>query len=115
MKNPSFKFQLMWLCDPSIQNVMFTWWSKGRLGHGRAMYSFFKIPQDVKYYLKQWNKYYFCNIHSHKMNSQARLDAITFQIWEHGLSLDLQREEAYAVKDLEEWDLREEILQRQNS
>lgn len=44
------------------------------------------------------------------MNGQARMDSITHLIQDQGLTLELQREETLAVKDLEEWEFREEIF-----
>lgn len=40
--NQSFKFQLMWLRDDSLHDLVLGWWSFGKLSHGTAMYSFSK-------------------------------------------------------------------------
>ena len=48
-KKPSFKFQLMWLRDPSLYDLMITWWYEGRPPHGTSMYTFEKRLQHVKF------------------------------------------------------------------
>lgn len=115
LKNPSFKFQLMWLRDISLQDLMPIWWAEGKLAYGWEMYSFVKILQYVKYKLKRWNKQCFGNLHSNKINAQVRLDNITRLIRNQMLALELQSEEKFSIKDLEEWELSEEIFSKQKS
>lgn len=114
-KNPSFKFQLMWLWDPSLHELMLDWRHKGRPTYGMDMYSFFKRLQYVKYRLKKWNMWCFGNLHHNKLLAQARLDSITCQIHDLGILVDLCREEALATKALEEWELREELFWKKKS
>ncbi|XP_057871389.2 uncharacterized protein LOC131077832 [Cryptomeria japonica] len=114
-KNPSFKFQLMWLRDHSLRDLVLDWWYEGLPAHGRAMYTFSKWLQYVKYRLKRWNKQCFGNLHAQKLAAQSKLDSITRQIRDHGLSSDLLNAESLALKGLEEWELREEIFWKQKS
>ncbi|XP_059075377.1 uncharacterized protein LOC131875313 [Cryptomeria japonica] len=51
-RSPSFKFQLMWLRDPSLQDLVADWWRKGRPAFGTAMFTFAKQLQFVKRQLK---------------------------------------------------------------
>ncbi|XP_059076363.1 uncharacterized protein LOC131875739 [Cryptomeria japonica] len=50
-KNPSFKFQLMWLRDQSLHDLMLDWWQEGRPTHGTAMFIFTKRLQHG---LEEW-------------------------------------------------------------
>lgn len=61
-KNPSFKFQLMWLRDPSLHDLMITRWHEGRPLHGTSMFTFEKRLQHVKSRLKKWSKQCFGNL-----------------------------------------------------
>jgi exonuclease III len=115
IKRPSFKFQLMWLRDLSLFDLMVDWWYEGKPAHGTAMYTFSKRLQHVKYRLKRWNKHHFGNLHTMKVAAQTQLDTITRQIRDQGMTSDLSRAEFLAIKDLEEWELREEIFWKQKS
>ena len=74
------------------------------------MYVFAKILQFVKYQLKWWNWQCFGNIYQAKHEAQVELNGITRLIREEGVSEYLLREEAWDLKALEEWELREEIF-----
>jgi hypothetical protein len=76
-KNPSFKFQLMWLRDMSLSDLMMDWWYEGMPSHGTAMFTFSKRLQHVKYRLKRWNKQHFGNLQAQKLDAQSKLDNIT--------------------------------------
>ncbi|GLJ17426.1 hypothetical protein SUGI_0303210 [Cryptomeria japonica] len=107
------------LFDIKLGNGLFTWnnrrdhvaewWSKGRLAFGTAIFTFAKQLQFVKFHLKWWNCQYFGNIFHAKIVVQSELNGITREIREHVLSEALLSDEDKAVKDLEEWELREEI------
>lgn len=114
-KNPSFRFQLMWLREASLQDYIIAWWREGKPAYGTAMFSFVKQLQYVKFKLKRWNRECFGNLFGEKREAQLRVDYITRQIREQGLSDELYREEAAAVKNLEEWELREEIYWKQKA
>jgi hypothetical protein len=73
------------------------------------MYIFAKTLQYVKYQLKYWNRHCFGNIFHDKALAQSKLDNITREIRENGLSEALLQEEAMALKILEECEIREEI------
>lgn len=114
-KNPSFKFQLMWLRDQSLHDLMLDWWQEGTPTHGTAMFIFTKRLQHVKFRLKRWNKQCFGNLQAQKLVAQSKLDSITRQIRDQGLTSDLSIAESLALKGLEEWELREEIFWKQKS
>ena len=114
-KNPSFKFQLMWLRDLSLPDLMVDWWYEGMPDHGTAMYTFSKRLQHVKYRLKRWNKQCFGYLHVQKNAAQTKLDNITRQIRDVGLSFERSEAEVLALKELEEWEFREEIFWKQKS
>ena len=76
-KNPSFKFQLMWLRDLSLPDLMVDWLYEGKPSYGRAMYTFSKRLQHVKFRLKRWNKHHFGNLQAQKVATQTKLDIIT--------------------------------------
>lgn len=63
----------------------------------------------MKYQLKCWNHQCFGNIFQAKEVAQAELDGITRQIREFGLFEALNKEEAKAMKNLEECELCDEI------
>ena len=113
-KSP-FKFQLMWLRDPDLYGCVAEWWRVGRPAFGTAMYIFAKLLQYVKYQLKRWNRYSFGNMFQEKYVAQAKLNDITRLIREDGVLEYLLREEARALKTLEEWELREEIYWKQKA
>ncbi|XP_057821288.2 uncharacterized protein LOC131033978 [Cryptomeria japonica] len=113
--NPSFKFQLMWLGDPSLQDFMMDWWVDKKPAFGTAMYSIIKKLQYIKYRLKRWNKSCFGNIFSAKRDAQEKVDSITRKIMDQGLSEDLYKEESTVVKELEEWELHKEIYWKQKA
>lgn len=102
IKNPSFKFQLMWLRDPFLQDLMIVWWHEGRPSHGTTMFSFEKRLQHVKFRLKKWNKQYFGNVQDQKSVTQSRLDNVTPQIRDQGMTMDLITIETSALRVLEE-------------
>lgn len=114
-KNTSFKFQLMWLRDPSLQDLMLDWWHEGMPSHGTAMFTFSKQLQHVKFRLKRRNKQCFGNLQAQKMAAHSKLDTITHQIRDQGLTSTLSKDESLALKGLEEWELREEIFWKQKS
>ena len=60
---PLFKFQLMWLQDSSLHDLMAHWWRQGGPTYGTAMFSFSKKLQYVKKKLKHWNRNCFGNLH----------------------------------------------------
>lgn len=101
-KNPSFKFQIMWLHDPSIQELMVDCQCEGMPTFCGAIYSFAKILQYVKFRLKKWDMQCFGNLDHNNLLAQAHLDSITCHILDHGLSFELCREEIIAAKALEE-------------
>ena len=113
-KNTSFKFQLMWLRDQSLHDLMVNWWYEGRPAHGTAMYTFCKRLQHVKYRLKKWNKQCFGNLQVQRMAAQSKLDNITQLIRDQGRTVDLSEAEYVALKGLEEWELREDFFGRKN-
>ncbi|XP_059066340.1 uncharacterized protein LOC131061549 [Cryptomeria japonica] len=114
-QKPPFKFQLMWLRDPDLYGCVAEWWQVGRPTFGTAMYVFAKLLQYVKYQLKRWNQQCFGNIYQVKQEAQVELNGITRLIREEGVSEYLLREEARALKALEEWELREEIFWKQKA
>ena len=83
--------------------------------HGTAMYTFSKRLQHVKYRLKRWNKQCFGCLQDQKKAAQSKLDSITRQIRDHGLSSEMSEAKTLALKELEEWELREEIFWKQKS
>ncbi|XP_059068347.1 uncharacterized protein LOC131858890 [Cryptomeria japonica] len=114
-QKPSFRFQLMWLRDSSLHDLVSDWWRKGRPAHGTSMYIFAKLLQHVKFELKRWNRLHFGNIFHEKAGAQADLDGITRRIREEGVTDELLQDEAWAMKLLEEWELREEIYWKQKA
>ncbi len=88
-KNPSFKFQLMWLRYQSLQDLMVDWRYEGMPTHGTTMYTFCKKLQHVKYKLKKWNKQCFRNLQAQRIATQSKLENITRLIWDQGMTLDL--------------------------
>ena len=100
----------MWLRGPDLYDCIAKWWKDGRPAFGTAMYIFSKLLQFVKYQLKRWNWQCFDNIYHEKNEAQAELNDITRLIREEGVSEYLLREEARALKTLEEWEMREEIF-----
>ena len=99
----------MWLRDLDVYGYVAEWWRVGKPAFGTTMYIFAKLLQYVKYQLKRWNRYSFGNMFQEKYVAQAKLNDITRLIREDGVSEYLLREEASALKTLEEWELREEI------
>lgn len=89
---------------------MIVWWYEGRPSHGRAMYTFGKRLQHVKYKLKKWNKQCFGNLHSQWMVAQSKLDNVTCQTRDQGMTSDIGLAESLALRELEEWELCEEIF-----
>lgn len=83
--------------------------------HGRAMYSFGRRLQYLKYRLKRWNKQCFGNLHRHKMEAQSKMDEAMHQIRDQGMTVELSMAESLSLKDLEEWELREEIFWKQKT
>ena len=79
------------------------------------MYIFAKLLQYVKYQLKRWSRQCSGNIFQAKDEAQEELNTITRLIREDGVSENLLREEAKALKTLEEWELREEIFWKQKA
>ena len=79
------------------------------------MYTFSKRLQHVKFRLKRWNKHHFRNLQAQKVAAQTKLDIITRQIRDQGMTYDLSKAETSALKELEEWELREEIFWKQKS
>ncbi|XP_059067662.1 uncharacterized protein LOC131858440 [Cryptomeria japonica] len=63
--------------------------------------------------LKQWNKSCFGNLYAMKRRDQDHLAVVTHQIRDLGFFEDLGREESHAVRELEEWEPREEIFWKQ--
>jgi hypothetical protein len=63
----------------------------------------------TKYNLKRWNTSCFGNIQFRKRNSLDHLAVITCQIRDSWLIEALGRAESKAMRDVEEWELREEI------
>ena len=94
---------------------MVDWWYEGKPAHGTMMYTFSKRLQHVKYMLKRWNKHHFGNLHTQKFSPQTKLDTITRQIRDQGMTSDLSRAEILALKDLEEWELEEDIFWKHKS
>lgn len=99
----------MWLCYPSLMDYAVEWWRNGRPAYGTTMYTFSKLLQYVKYKLKRWNSQCFGNIFHAKMLAQTDLDSIIRRLREDGVTTELLQAEAQAVRNLEEWELREEI------
>ena len=95
----------MWLRDPSLNDLMITWWYEGRPPHGTSMYTFEKRLHHVKFRLKQWNKKCFGNLQKHLREAQARLDSVTRQIQDQGMTPNLMSEESSALREVEEWEL----------
>ncbi|XP_059076969.1 uncharacterized protein LOC131876167 [Cryptomeria japonica] len=81
-RTPSFRFQLMWLRDPSLKDYVAEWWRSGRPAYGMAMYIFSKRLQHVKYQLKHWNSQCFGNVFQEKAVAQEELDSITRRLRE---------------------------------
>ena len=106
---PSFSFQIMWLRDSSLYDLVSEWWKKGRPAFGTSMYVFAKLLQYVKYELKKWNHFHFGNIFREKALAQAELDGVTRRIREEGVTVELLQDEARAMRLLEEWEMREEM------
>ena len=69
----------------------------------------------MKFRLKRWNKHHFQNLQAQKVVVQTKLDIITRQLRDQGMTYDLSKAEISALKDLEEWELREEIFWKQKS
>ncbi|XP_059064720.1 uncharacterized protein LOC131044660 [Cryptomeria japonica] len=119
------------LIDVKPTNGVFTWnnrrcggeaiserldrFLEGRPTHATAMFVFTKRLQHVKCRLKRWNKQCFGNLQAQKLVAQSKLDSITRQIRDQGLTSDLSIAESLALKGLEEWELREEIFWKQKS
>ncbi|XP_059070302.1 uncharacterized protein LOC131859988 [Cryptomeria japonica] len=81
-KNPPFKFQLMWLQDSSLHDLVAKWWREGGPSFGTAM----------------------------KRSALECLVVITHQIWGNGFSDALRKEKSRVVCNVEEWELREDIF-----
>ncbi|XP_057859366.2 uncharacterized protein LOC131068203 [Cryptomeria japonica] len=96
-------------------DLMAVWWHEGMLAHGRAMYTFGKRLQHVKYRLKRWNKQCLGNLHAQKFAAQSQLDTITRQIQDQGMFPDLSKVGSLALKELEEWELCEDVFWKQKS
>ena len=69
----------------------------------------------MKFRLKQWNEQCFGNLQKHLREAQGRLDSVTRQIRDQGMTQDLMSEESSALREVEEWELREEIFWKQKS
>ena len=54
----------------------------------------------MKFRLKQWNKKCFGNLQEHLREAQARLDSVTCQIRDHGMTQDLMSEESSALREV---------------
>jgi hypothetical protein len=105
----------MWLRDPSLHDLMITWWHEGRPPHGTSMFTSEKRLQHVKFRLKKWSKQCFGNLQGQLRATQARLDNVRHQIRDQGMNPILISEESSALKMLEEWELWEEIFWKQKS
>ena len=62
LQKPYFRFELMWLQDSSLYDLVSDWWKKGRPAYGTSMYIFAKLLQYVKFELKRWNQFYYGNL-----------------------------------------------------
>ena len=69
------------------------------------MYTFAKLLQHVKFELKRWNRLHYGNLFQEKAWAQADLDDITSRIREEGVTEELLKDEARALRLLEEWEL----------
>ena len=105
----------MWLRDLSLPDLMVDWWYEGKPSHGTTMYTFSKRLQHVKFRLKRWNKHHFGNLQAQKVAAQTKLDIITCQIRDQGITYDLSKSEILALKELEEWELWEGIFWKHKS
>ncbi|XP_057836070.2 uncharacterized protein LOC131046358 [Cryptomeria japonica] len=114
-KNPPFKFQLMWLRDPSLGDLVAQWWRDDAPTFGTSMYSLVKKLQYVKFHLKRWNRLSFGNFRARKREALDCLAVITRQIRDLGFSEALGHAESQALKLVEEWELREEIFWKQKA
>ncbi|XP_057818148.2 uncharacterized protein LOC131031127 [Cryptomeria japonica] len=114
-KNLPFKFQLMWLWDSSLHELVAKWWREGGPSFGIAMYFFIKKLQYVKYHFKRWNMSCFGHIKSRKRSALERLALITHQIWDNGFSNALGKEESQTMCNVEEWEICEEIFWKQKA
>ena len=55
------------------------------------------------------------HLQEHLREAQARVDSVTRQIMDQGMTLDLMSEESSALREVEEWELQEEIFWKQKS
>ena len=88
LRKPSFRFQLMWLRDSSLYDLVSDWWKKGRPAYGTSMYIFAKLLQHVKFELKRWNRLHYGNLFHAKAWAQADLNDITRRIREEGVTVE---------------------------
>ena len=56
----------------------------------------------MKFRLKQWNKQCFGNLQEHLREAQAKLDSVTHQIRDQGMTQDLMFEESSTLREVEE-------------
>ncbi|XP_059068224.1 uncharacterized protein LOC131858791 [Cryptomeria japonica] len=91
----------------------FWWWREGGPAFGTAMYFFVKKLQYVKYHLKRWNVSCFGNLKSKKKSALERLAMIACQIQDNGFSDSLGIAESHALRNVEEWELHEEMFWKQ--
>ncbi|GLJ20170.1 hypothetical protein SUGI_0366180 [Cryptomeria japonica] len=68
-----FKFENMWLRDPSIMDLMKAWWDEIRVGNHSNLYILLKKISHVKHKLRQWNKDHFKNIFEEKFEVKEEL------------------------------------------
>lgn len=94
---------------------MVQWWRGGSPAYNTVMYSFVKKMHFIKFQLKRWNMLCYGNLNYMKKNVQEHINVITHQIQDHGFSEDLGKAESQVVRELEEWELREEIFWKQKA
>ncbi|XP_059070348.1 uncharacterized protein LOC131860020 [Cryptomeria japonica] len=81
-----FKFEDMWLRDPSLKELVHKWWMETRIGNQSKLYLFSKKLAHVKRRLKE-NKEQFKNIFVETDRISRELEALNKVIIENGMGV----------------------------
>lgn len=105
----------MWLRDPSLHELMKTWWNEVRGGHQTCMFLLRQKLAHIKNKLKDWNRERFGNIFINKAHVEGELSKINEKFIEKGMDEADFDIELQLKSELKEILAREEIFWRQKS
>ena len=72
-KNRPFRFEKLWIENPTFKERIKQWWQEEKLEQGTSMFKLYKKPKYIKYRLKEWNNDTFWNINQAKNNIEEKM------------------------------------------